>query len=99
MAEGLEELAAAVTTRLATFEGRSKFMTWNCTIATRMLHHLPFANHPRIADPIAFARAAGELDELVAIGSLYQSDHFAAPAAVWDGIQNAFPHLIGPESA
>ncbi len=60
--------------------------------------HLPFANHPRIGDPAAFARAADELDDLVAIGSLYQSDRFAAPATVWIGIQKAFPNLAGPGS-
>jgi hypothetical protein len=62
----------------------------------RVPRHLPFTDHPRLADNATFVRAANELDDRDAIGSLYRYDRFAAPASVWTEIQLAFPKLAGP---
>ncbi len=59
--------------------------------------HLPYTDHPRLTDNATFVRAANELDDLVAVGSLYRCDRFAAPATVWKEIEQAFPELAGPE--
>ena len=37
---------------------------------------------------------AKEFDDVVAIGELYRFDRFAAPAALWDDLQQRFPALL-----
>ena len=37
---------------------------------------------------------AKQLDDVVAIGDLYRFDRFAAPAALWDDLQQRFPALL-----
>ena len=33
--------------------------------------------------------------DVVAIGDLYRFDRFAAPAALWEGLQQRYPKLLG----
>jgi hypothetical protein len=37
---------------------------------------------------------AQQLDEMVAIGDLYRFDRFAAPASLWDDLQQRYPELL-----
>lgn len=60
-------------------------------------HLLVFANHDRQnigIDPGVFEKVANQIDEVVAIGELYQRDRFAAPLELWNQLQTAMPELI-----
>ena len=37
---------------------------------------------------------AKQLDDVVAIGDLYRFDRFAAPATLWDDLQQRYPALL-----
>ena len=50
-------------------------------------------------DPIVFNRVAQQIDDIVAIGSLYQRDRFAAPAEVWSQLRAAMPDLLDAEES
>jgi RNA polymerase sigma factor (sigma-70 family) len=45
-------------------------------------------------DAEAFNKAADQIDRIVAIGSLYQRDRFAAPSEIWSQLQRAMPELL-----
>ncbi len=45
-------------------------------------------------DPASFERVADQIDDIVAIGSLYRRDRFAAPAEVWSQLHAAMPDLL-----
>jgi hypothetical protein len=40
---------------------------------------------------------ARQLDDGVAIGDLYRFDRFAAPASLWDDLQQRYPELLGAD--
>jgi RNA polymerase sigma factor (sigma-70 family) len=56
--------------------------------------HLPLAEHPREEVRLWIEPLAKQLDEIVAIGDLYRFDRFAAPASLWDDLQQRFPELL-----
>jgi RNA polymerase sigma factor (sigma-70 family) len=60
--------------------------------------NLVLAGHPRRPDDRAARRRldaiADQLDTAVAIGELYRADRFAAPAQVWQQVQQACPTLF-----
>jgi RNA polymerase sigma factor (sigma-70 family) len=45
-------------------------------------------------DPELFARAADQIEDVVAIGSLYRRDRFAAPTEIWAQLHAAMPDLL-----
>jgi RNA polymerase sigma factor (sigma-70 family) len=45
-------------------------------------------------DPVLFERAADQIEDVVAIGNLYRSDRFAAPASIWSQLHAAMPDLL-----
>jgi RNA polymerase sigma factor (sigma-70 family) len=45
-------------------------------------------------DPATFVKAADQIDDVVAIGSLYRRDRFAAPGEIWLALQATMPELI-----
>lgn len=55
---------------------------------------LDVAGRPRVVDTEEFEKVADQLEEIVAIGDLYRSDRFAAPATVWDSLVKTMPELI-----
>jgi RNA polymerase sigma factor (sigma-70 family) len=55
---------------------------------------LPLARHPRQEVRVWIEPVAKQLDAVVAIGDLYRFDRFAAPAKVWDDLQDRFPELL-----
>ena len=55
---------------------------------------LPLAQHPRQEVRVRIEPVAKQLDAVAAIGDLYRFDRFAAPAKVWDDLQNRFPELL-----
>ncbi len=55
---------------------------------------LPLAEHSREEVRVWIDPLAKELDDVVAIGDLYRFDRFAAPAALWDDLQQRFPALV-----
>ena len=55
---------------------------------------LPLAEHSREEVRVWIDPLAKQLDEVVAIGDLYRFDRFAAPAALWDDLQQRFPTLL-----
>ncbi len=57
--------------------------------------HLPLAEHPREEVRVWIEPVAKQLDEVVAIGDLYRFDRFAAPAKLWDDLQQRYPELLG----
>lgn len=57
--------------------------------------NLVIASHPRTAPTAAIEQIADDIDAVVAIGSLYKADRFAAPAQIWEHIQTEFPTLVG----
>ena len=56
--------------------------------------HLPLAEHPREEVRVWIEPVAKQLDDVVAIGDLYRFDRFAAPAALWEDLQQRFPALL-----
>jgi RNA polymerase sigma factor (sigma-70 family) len=56
--------------------------------------HLPLAQHPREEARVWIEPVARQLDEIVAIGDLYRFDRFAAPASLWDDLQQRYPELL-----
>jgi RNA polymerase sigma factor (sigma-70 family) len=60
---------------------------------------LVFASHPGLDGPIetgTLERAATQLDLVEAMAEIYRSDPpFEAPAAVWEGVRQAAPDLLG----
>ena len=56
--------------------------------------NLPLAGHSREELRVWIDPLAKELDDVVAIGNLYRFDRFAAPAALWDDLQQRFPALL-----
>ena len=55
---------------------------------------LPLAEHPREAVRVWIEPVAKQLDDVIAIGNLYRFDRFAAPAALWDDLQQRYPALL-----
>jgi RNA polymerase sigma factor (sigma-70 family) len=55
---------------------------------------LPLAEHRREEVRVWIDPVAKQLDDVVAIGDLYRFDRFAAPAALWDDLQQRFPGLL-----
>jgi RNA polymerase sigma factor (sigma-70 family) len=55
---------------------------------------LPLAEHSREEVRVWVDPLAKQLDDVVAIGDLYRFDRFAAPAALWDDLQQRFPALL-----
>jgi RNA polymerase sigma factor (sigma-70 family) len=55
---------------------------------------LPLAEHPREEARVWIEPLAKQLDDVVAIGDLYRFDRFAAPAALWDDLQQRYPALL-----
>jgi len=55
---------------------------------------LPLAEHSREELRVWIDPLAKQLDDVVAIGDLYRFDRFAAPAALWDDLQQRFPALL-----
>ena len=55
---------------------------------------LPLARHPRQEARVWIEPVAKQLDALDAIGELYRFDRFAAPAELWDDLQERFPELL-----
>jgi RNA polymerase sigma factor (sigma-70 family) len=55
---------------------------------------LPLAEHPREEVRVWIEPLAKQLDEVVAIGDLYRFDRFAAPAELWDNLQDRYPELL-----
>jgi RNA polymerase sigma factor (sigma-70 family) len=45
-------------------------------------------------DPELFARVADQIEDVVAIGSLYRRDRFAAPTVIWSQLHAAMPDLL-----
>ena len=39
---------------------------------------------------------AKQLDDVEAIGELYRFDRFAAPATLWEELQQRYPALLAP---
>ena len=56
---------------------------------------VPLARHPRQETRVWIEPLARQLDTVVAIGSLYRFDRFAAPGELWDDLQARFPELLG----
>ena len=55
---------------------------------------LPLAEHSREEVRVWIDPLAKQLDDVVAIGDLYRFDRFAAPAELWDDLQQRFPALL-----
>jgi RNA polymerase sigma factor (sigma-70 family) len=55
---------------------------------------LPLARHPRQEVTEWIEPVANQLDMVTAIGDLYRFDRFAAPAQLWDDLQERFPELL-----
>jgi hypothetical protein len=55
---------------------------------------LTLAGHPRQEVRVWIEPVAKQLDTIDAIGELYRFDRFAAPAQVWDDLQERFPELL-----
>lgn len=55
---------------------------------------LPLATHPREEARVRIEPYAKQLDEVAAIGDLYQFDRFAAPADLWQDLQDRYPELL-----
>ena len=55
---------------------------------------LPLAEHVREEARVWIEPLAKQLDDVVAIGDLYRFDRFAAPAALWDELQQRYPDLL-----
>ena len=56
--------------------------------------HLVLAEHPRHEVRVWIEPVARQLDQVVAIGDLYRFDRFAAPASLWDDLQQRYPELL-----
>lgn len=56
--------------------------------------HLPLAQHPRDEVRVWIEPVARQLDQVVAIGDLYRFDRFAAPASLWNDLQQRYPELL-----
>ncbi len=56
--------------------------------------HLQLAEHPREEPRVWIEPVAKQLDDVVAIGDLYRFDRFAAPATLWDDLQQRYPALL-----
>jgi hypothetical protein len=59
-----------------------------------LLGDLALARHPRQQADVWIEPVAKQLDTATAIGDLYRFDRFAAPARVWDELQERFPELL-----
>jgi RNA polymerase sigma factor (sigma-70 family) len=59
--------------------------------------HLPLTEHPREEPRIWLEPVAKQLDDVAAIGELYRFDRFAAPATLWDQLQQRYPALLTPD--
>ena len=55
---------------------------------------LSLARHPREEARAWVEPVAKQLDMVAAIGDLYRFDRFAAPAQLWDDLQERFPELL-----
>ena len=55
---------------------------------------LPLATHPREEVRVWIEPYAKQLDDVAAIGDLYRFDRFAAPAALWQDLQDRYPELL-----
>jgi RNA polymerase sigma factor (sigma-70 family) len=55
---------------------------------------LRLATHPREEARVWIEPYAKQLDDLVAIGDLYRFDRFAAPASLWQDLQDRYPELL-----
>jgi RNA polymerase sigma factor (sigma-70 family) len=55
---------------------------------------LALARHPRQQARAWVEPVAKQLDTVTAIGDLYRFDRFAAPARLWDELQERFPELL-----
>ena len=55
---------------------------------------LPLTRHPRQETRVWIEPVAKQLDLVAAIGDLYRFDRFAAPAQLWDDLQERFPELL-----
>jgi RNA polymerase sigma factor (sigma-70 family) len=55
---------------------------------------LPLATHTREELRVWIEPYAKQLDEVAAIGDLYRFDRFAAPAALWQNLQDRYPELL-----
>ena len=58
--------------------------------------HLPLAEHPREEPRVWLEPVAKQLDDVEAIGELYRFDRFAAPATLWEELQQRYPALLAP---
>jgi hypothetical protein len=58
--------------------------------------HLPLAEHPREEPRAWLEPVAKQLDDVEAIGELYRFDRFAAPATLWEELQQRYPALLAP---
>jgi RNA polymerase sigma factor (sigma-70 family) len=56
--------------------------------------HLRLAEHPREEVRVWIEPVARQLDEVTAIGNLYRFDRFAAPASLWNDLQQRYPELL-----
>jgi hypothetical protein len=56
--------------------------------------HLPLAEHPRREARVWIEPVAKQLDEVIAVGDLYRFDRFAAPATLWNELQQRYPELM-----
>lgn len=56
--------------------------------------HVVLAEHPRHEVRVWIEPVARQLDQVVAIGDLYRFDRFAAPASLWDDLQQRYPELL-----
>lgn len=56
--------------------------------------HLVLAERPRHEVRVWIEPVARQLDQVVAIGDLYRFDRFAAPASLWDDLQQRYPELL-----
>jgi RNA polymerase sigma factor (sigma-70 family) len=55
---------------------------------------LPLAEHSREEVRVWIEPLAKQLDAVVAIGDLYRFDRFAAPAELWEDLQERYPGLL-----
>ncbi len=56
--------------------------------------NLRLAEHPRNEVRLWIEPLAKQLDDVMAIGDLYRFDRFAAPASLWDDLQQRYPELL-----
>lgn len=88
--DATQEVLVRIVTKVGSFEGRSRFMTWAYTVAT----HPRRDRRPILADTTIEA-AARQLDLAEAIAEIYRSDpEFVAPLRVYEGLRRSAPDLL-----